>query len=84
MPIESSRTQKVAAAQKHHQRYTSTGIFEWVRTLTVSLPRTTAATPRRPWEAIRIKSHPSRFGGFDNRLIDLFMLDVKRIADDAR
>jgi len=38
-------------------RYTSTGIFECVRTLTVSLPRTTAETPRRPCEAITIKSH---------------------------
>jgi hypothetical protein len=39
------------------QRYTSTGIFECVSTLTVSLPRTTAETPRRPCEAITIKSH---------------------------
>jgi hypothetical protein len=38
-------------------RYTSTGIFECVSTLTVSLPRTTAETPRRPCEAITIKSH---------------------------
>ena len=29
----------------------------WVRTLTVSLPRTIAEIPRRPWEAITIKSH---------------------------
>src|ERR1700745_3891824 len=43
---------------KHHQRYTGTGIFECVSTLTVSLPRTTAATPRRPCEAITIRSHP--------------------------
>ena len=28
-----------------------------VRTLTVSLPRTIAEIPRRPWEAITIKSH---------------------------
>ena len=33
-------------------RYTSTGILECVSTLTVSLPRTTAETPRRPCEAI--------------------------------
>jgi hypothetical protein len=52
-------TQKDAAsAEEHPQRYTSTGIFEWVSTLTVSLPRTTAETPRRPCEAITIKSHP--------------------------
>src|SRR5947208_7728859 len=43
--------------EEYSQRYTSTGIFECVRTLTVSLPRTTAATPRRPCEAITIKSH---------------------------
>jgi hypothetical protein len=30
------------APQKHPQRYTKTGIFECVSTLTVSLPRTTA------------------------------------------
>jgi hypothetical protein len=44
-------------AEEHPQRYTSTGIFECVSTLTVSLPRTTAETPRRPCEAITIKSH---------------------------
>src|SRR5215831_19390814 len=44
-------------AQKQRQRYTSTGIFECVSTLTVSLPRTTAETPRRPCDAITIKSH---------------------------
>jgi hypothetical protein len=43
-------------AEEHPQRYT-TGIFECVSTLTVSLPRTTAETPRRPCEAITIKSH---------------------------
>jgi len=54
----SEATQKDAvSAEEHPQRYTSTGIFEWVRTLTVSLPRTTAETPRRPCEAITIKSH---------------------------
>ena len=44
-------------AQELPQRYTSTGIFECVSTLTVSLPRTTADTPRRPCDAITIKSH---------------------------
>jgi hypothetical protein len=54
-----SPTQKDAVnAEEHPQRYTSTGIFECVSTLTVSLPRTTAETPRRPCEAITIKSHP--------------------------
>jgi hypothetical protein len=54
-----SPTQKDAlSAEEHPQRYTSTGISECVSTLTVSLPRTTAETPRRPCEAITIKSHP--------------------------
>ncbi len=54
-----SPTQKDAlSAEEHPQRYTSTGIFECVSTLTVSLPSTTAETPRRPCEAITIKSHP--------------------------
>ena len=33
----------------------------WVSTLTVSLPRTIAEIPLRPWEAITIKSHPFVF-----------------------
>ena len=58
-PTEPSMAQKDAVnAEEHPQRYTSTGIFECVSTLTVSLPRTTAETPRRPCEAITIKSHP--------------------------
>src|SRR6516225_3851961 len=39
------------------ERYPSTGICECVGTFTVSLPRTTAETPRRPCEAITIRSH---------------------------
>src|SRR6516165_3638524 len=41
-----------------HARTTTTGIVLSVSTLTVSLPRTIAETPRRPWEAITIASHP--------------------------
>jgi hypothetical protein len=53
-----SPTQKDAlSGEEHPQRYTSTGIFECVSTLTVSLPSTTAETPRCPCEAITIKSH---------------------------
>ena len=40
------------------QRYTSTGMLLWVRTLTVWLPKTTADMPLRPCDAITIKSHP--------------------------
>jgi hypothetical protein len=38
------------------QRWTSTGILQWVRTFTVSLPRTIAEMPWRPCEAMTIKS----------------------------
>jgi hypothetical protein len=41
-----------------HHRWTSTGIFECVSTLTVSLPRTIAEMPRRPCEAMTIRSQP--------------------------
>jgi hypothetical protein len=37
-------------------RWTSTGILQCVRTLTVSLPRTSAEMPCRPCEAITIRS----------------------------
>jgi len=46
----------------------------------VSLPRTTAETPRRPCEAITIKSYFLASGGFDDCLIDESVLYVKRIA----
>ena len=39
------------------QRTTSTGRVVWVRTFIVSLPRSMAETPRRPCEAMTIKSH---------------------------
>jgi hypothetical protein len=41
----------------HSQRTTSTGRVVWVRTFIVSLPRSMAETPRRPCEAMTIKSH---------------------------
>jgi hypothetical protein len=37
-------------------RWTSTGILQCVRTLTVSLPRTSAEMPWRPCEAMTIRS----------------------------
>ena len=40
------------------QRWTSTGILQWARTLTVSLPRTIAEMPWRPCEAMTIRSQP--------------------------
>ena len=39
-------------------RWTSTGILQCVRTLTVSLPRTIAEMPWRPCDAITIRSQP--------------------------
>src|SRR6516164_8997622 len=41
-----------------YPRTTTTGMLLWVSTLTVSLPSTIAETPRRPWAAITIASHP--------------------------
>ena len=42
----------------HYARTTTTGMVLWVSTFTVSLPSTIAETPRRPWDAIKIASHP--------------------------
>jgi hypothetical protein len=42
----------------HYARITTTGILQWVSTFTVSLPSTIAEMPRRPWDAIKIASHP--------------------------
>jgi hypothetical protein len=53
-----------------------------VRTLTVSLARTTAETPRRPCEAIRIKIAPVHSGGVDDRLVNLPALGMNRVAGD--
>ena len=39
-------------------RWTSTGILEWVSTLTVSLPRMMAEMPWRPCDAMTIRSQP--------------------------
>jgi hypothetical protein len=41
--------------------------------------RDTATPVRRHHDQIA----PSRLGGFDNRLIDLFMLDVERVANNT-
>src|SRR5437868_12601132 len=43
----------------HYARITTTGILQWVSTFTVSLPSTIAEMPRRPWDAIKIASHPA-------------------------
>ena len=39
-------------------RWTSTGILQCVRTLSVSLPRTIAEMPWRPCDAMTIRSQP--------------------------
>lgn len=43
-----------------NQRYTRTGVLLWVRTFCVSLPSRSPAMPRRPCEAMKIKSQPWR------------------------
>ena len=45
------------AVRAGNQRYTRTGTFECVSTLLVSLPSSTPVMPRRPCEAIMIRSH---------------------------
>ena len=45
-------------ARLEAHRWTSTGILEWVSTLSVSLPRTIAEMPWRPCEAMTTRSHP--------------------------
>ena len=44
--------------EKAGHRWTSTGILQWVRTFTVSLPSAIAEMPWRPCEAITIRSQP--------------------------
>ena len=41
------------------QRYTRTGIFEWVSTFWVSLPSSRPLIPRRPCEPMKIRSQPA-------------------------
>lgn len=48
-------------------RWTSTGALQWVRTFTVSLPRTIAEMPWRPCEAMAIRSQPPRPRSIDDR-----------------
>jgi hypothetical protein len=46
------------SSRSAHHRWTSTGILQCVSTLNVSLPRTIAEMPRRPCEAMTIRSQP--------------------------
>ena len=55
--FRASRSAANGDAFVQFQRYTRTGVLECVSTLTVSLPRTRADMPRRPCEAITIRSH---------------------------
>lgn len=48
----------VGRAGVSHHRYTSTGIFECVSTFRVSLPTSRALIPRRPCDAMKIRSQP--------------------------
>src|SRR5690606_40496652 len=49
---------RAAAGHCTGGRYTSTGMSEWVSTLAVTLPSTSALMPRRPCEAIATRSQP--------------------------
>jgi hypothetical protein len=61
-------------------RQTSTGIFEWVNTFRVSLPSRSALTPRRPCEAMKIRSRALEI--FGRRLLPL--LDSPRFQTVRR
>src|SRR5690606_23450941 len=50
--------QQVAVHAQSSPRITSTGMLEWVRTFWVTLPTSRPLTPRRPCEAITIRSQP--------------------------
>lgn len=63
---------------------TGVGILECVSTLTVSLPRTTAAVPRRPCDAVTIRSHPFRLCNIYDRLMGMFMLNLKSRTQHQR
>ena len=55
----------------------------WVSTLTASLPSTIADIPRRPCEAITIKSHPLLTAVSMIRLVGMLVLHMHHIAFNA-
>ena len=59
-------------------------MVEWVSTLTVSLPSSSADTPRRPCEAITIRSQPLRVRGVDDGPIGLVVHLAHGVARHAR
>src|SRR5262245_53640348 len=56
--VSSSGGALVFASRPRVQRYTKTGVFACVRTLFVTLPSTTAASPPRPCDAMAMRSQP--------------------------
>src|SRR5690625_4356904 len=50
--------EQVPVCHRSSPRMTSTGTLEWVRTFWVTLPTSSPLTPRRPCEAITIRSQP--------------------------
>ena len=79
----------VRAAAPHRarsvaQRTTSTGIALCVSTFCVSLPSSSAVTPRRPWDDMTIRSQALRLGVLDDRLPRVHGLDGVGLAGLAR
>ena len=68
---------------RRDQRTTSTGIFVCVSTFWVSLPSSSAETPRRPCEAITIRSQSCLRGMVDDRLPGVQRLDGGAVQVDA-
>lgn len=62
-------------------RQISTGTVLCVTTLLAWLPRRSRATPRRPWEAITIRSQPRCLGRVDDPFRRQLIVDVKRLAN---
>jgi hypothetical protein len=63
MPAAASRgasdqQHQIVGAGPAHHRWTNTGVLECVSTFIVSLPKSTAEMPWRPWEAMTIRSQP--------------------------
>ncbi len=56
--IENFLARRKGSCRNAAHRWTSTGILQCVRTLTVSLPRTSAQMPWRSCEAMTIRLQP--------------------------
>ena len=59
--IAAERRNRLQGEISNGQRHTNVGVVPWVRTLWFSLPSTRAAIPRRPCEAMTMRSQPRCF-----------------------